>query len=266
MSKPHQNPGSMPIVILAGGMGTRLREETEYKPKPMVEIGERPVLWHIMKYFSAYGFNDFIICLGYKGDLIRDYFLNYHTRNTNLSLNLGSPEPATFMDAHSEDEWKVTLVDTGKESPTGERLQKVREFIGERTFFYTYGDGLADVDLTQLVAFHEAHDGIGTLSAVHPTSRFGVVDIEQDGRIAEFHEKPIVDDWINGGFMILEPSVFEYMGDGGPFEEKPLRALASSKNLFAFKHEKFWQPMDTYREFLLLNALWSEGKAPWKIW
>lgn len=266
MSEIPKNPNPMPVVILAGGMGTRLREETEFRPKPMVEIGDRPILWHIMKYFSCFGFNDFIICLGYKGDSIRDYFLNYHTRNITLSLNLGSHSPTSYLDTHLEDSWQVTLVDTGKESATGERLQRVREFVGDRTFLCTYGDGLADIDINQLVAFHRAHTGIATLSAVHPTSRFGVVDINDNGQIQEFHEKPIIDDWINGGYFVLEPSVFDFLDDGGPFEEKPLRNLASTKNLFAFRHEKFWQPMDTYREYLELNALWESGKAPWKIW
>lgn len=266
MNEVPKNLQSMPVVILAGGMGTRLREETEFRPKPMVEIGDRPILWHIMKYFSSFGFTDFIICLGYKGDSIRDYFLNYHTRNITLSLNLGSHTPATFMDTHSEDSWQVTLVDTGKESLTGERLQRVREFIGDRTFMCTYGDGLANIDLNQLVAFHRSHSGIATLTAVHPTSRFGVVDIAEDGQIEEFHEKPIVDDWINGGYFVLEPSIFDYVVDGGAFEEKPLRDLAASQNLFAYRHERFWQTMDTYREYLQLNEIWSGGQAPWKVW
>lgn len=266
MTAKLEKPGSMPVVLLAGGMGTRLREETEFRPKPMVEIGGRPILWHIMKYFSSFGFNDFIICLGYKGDSIRDYFLNYHTRNITLSLNLGSHSPTNFLDTHNEDSWQVTLVDTGKDAPTGERLMKVRDYVGERTFLCTYGDGLANIDLNALVSFHRAHSGIATLSAVHPTSRFGVVDILGDGQIQEFHEKPIVDDWINGGYFVLEPSVFDYLSIGEPLEEKPLRSLASSGNLFAHRHEGFWQPMDTYREYLELNAIWDSNEAPWKIW
>jgi glucose-1-phosphate cytidylyltransferase len=257
---------SMPVVILAGGLGTRLREETEFRPKPMVEIGDRPILWHIMKYFSTFGFNDFIICLGYKGDLIRDYFLNYHTRNISLSLNLGSNSETSFLDKHDEESWKITLVDTGKESSTGERLKRVQDFVGDRTFLCTYGDGLANIDLEKLVNFHRSHNGIATLSAVHPTSRFGVVDLDSNSMVQQFMEKPVVDDWINGGYFVLEPKVFEFISDLGPFEETPLRNLANTNNLYAFKHEGFWQPMDTYREHLELNKIWADGGAPWKSW
>ena len=266
MTQIEGRQNSMPVVILAGGMGTRLREETEFRPKPMVEIGGRPILWHIMKYFSCFGFTDFIICLGYKGDSIRDYFLNYHTRNITLSLNLGSNSQTNFLNSHNEDSWQVTLVDTGKDAPTGERLLQVREFVGERTFLCTYGDGLSNIDLENLVSFHRSHSGLATLSAVHPTSRFGVVDINDNGQINEFHEKPIVDDWINGGFFVLEPGIFDHLHKEEPFEEGPLRTLASSGNLYAHRHEGFWQPMDTYREYLDLNSIWDKGKAPWKIW
>jgi glucose-1-phosphate cytidylyltransferase len=266
MAHDGEKSKSLPVVLLAGGMGTRLREETEFRPKPMVEIGGRPILWHIMKNFSRHGFNDFIICLGYKGDSIRDYFLNYHTRNISLSLNLGANPSTNFLDSHGEENWKVTLVDTGVNSLTGERLRRVKEYVGERTFLCTYGDGLANVDLDALVEFHRSHSGIATLTAVHPTSRFGVVKMESDGQINEFLEKPVVDDWINGGFFVLEPEVFDYLNADEPFEETPLRQLASDQNLFAYKHSGYWQPMDTYREYVELNKMWDDGSAPWRTW
>ena len=257
---------NIPVVILAGGMGTRLREETEFRPKPMVEIGGRPILWHIMKYFSSYGARNFIICLGYRGDVIRDYFLSYQTRNINLSLSLGKDPKTKFLDKHPEDDWQVTLIETGKTSSTGSRLMQVKDIIGDRTFMCTYGDGLANVDLEKLMKFHRSHAGVATLSAVHPTSRFGVVDIDDNGKIDTFHEKPVVDDWINGGYFVLEPDVFNYFADDGPFEETPLRNLSSTGNLFAFKHDGFWQPMDTYREYLELNQRWDNNDIPWKRW
>ncbi|CAN2169989.1 GCD1 Nucleoside-diphosphate-sugar pyrophosphorylase involved in lipopolysaccharide biosynthesis/translation initiation factor 2B, gamma/epsilon subunits (eIF-2Bgamma/eIF-2Bepsilon) [Candidatus Nanopelagicaceae bacterium] len=256
----------MPVVLLAGGMGTRLREETEFRPKPMVEIGGRPILWHIMKYFSEFGFNNFIICLGYKGDSIRDYFLNYHTRNISIALNLGADSEPDFLDSHGEEDWKVTLVDTGRDSLTGERLKKVQKYIGDRTFICTYGDGLANIDLDALLEFHRSNNGIATLSAVHPTSRFGVVDINAEGLISDFHEKPVVDDWINGGYFVLEPKIFDFINGNVAFEDAPLKKLADSGNLYAYKHAGFWQPMDTYREYLDLNAVWDSGAAEWKIW
>ena len=260
------NLSNIPVVILAGGLGTRLREETEFKPKPMVEIGDRPILWHIMKYFSSYGIKDFIICLGYRGDVIRDYFLSYQTRNINLSLRLGQEPKTNFLDKHDENDWKVTLIETGKMSSTGSRLKQVQDFIGDRTFMCTYGDGLSSVNLEELVLFHRSHSGIATLSAVHPTSRFGVVDLRDDGKIQEFLEKPIVDDWVNGGYFVLEPSIFDFITDDGPFEETPLKSLAKSNNLFAYRHDGFWQPMDTYREYLELNARWTSNDAPWRRW
>ena len=262
----NESLSNIPAVILAGGLGTRLREETEFRPKPMVEIGERPILWHIMKYLSSFGIKDFIICLGYRGDVIRDYFLSYHTRNINLSLNLGHDPKPNFLEQHEEDDWKVTLVETGKKNSTGSRLKQVKDFVGDRTFICTYGDGLSDINLHKLISFHRSHSGIATLSAVHPTSRFGVVDILENGRIKEFLEKPVVDDWINGGYFVLEPSVFNYFTDDGPFEETPLKSLARSQNLFAYRHEGFWQPMDTYREYLELNARWESNDAPWRRW
>ena len=256
----------IPVVILAGGLGTRLREETEFRPKPMVEIGDRPIIWHIMKNFSSFGIRNFIVCLGYKGEIIREYFLNYQTRNINLSLNLGSQTKVDFLEKHEEDDWQVTLVDTGKLSSTGQRLKKIKEFTGDRTFIATYGDGLANVPIDLLVNYHRSHSGLATLTAVHPTSRFGVVEISDSGIIKEFHEKPIIDDWINGGFFVLEPAVFEFMTDDGPFEETTLKNLVSAGNLYAFKHSGYWQPMDTYREYLELNKLWDKSIAPWKTW
>ena len=219
-----------------------------------------------MKYFSSYGMKDFIICLGYRGDVIKDYFLSYQTRNINLSLLLGQEAKTNFLDRHDEDDWKVTLIETGKTSSTGSRLKQVQDFIGDRTFMCTYGDGLSNVNLEELVSFHRSHSGVATLSAVHPTSRFGVVDLMEDGKIQEFLDKPVVDDWINGGYFVLEPSVFDFFTDDGPFEETPLKSLAKSNNLFAYRHEGFWQPMDTYREYLEMNERWASNDTPWRRW
>ncbi len=262
----NKDNSNIPVVILAGGLGTRLRDETEFRPKPMVEIGDRPILWHIMKYFSSFGMKEFILCLGYRGDVIRDYFLSYQTRNINLSLQLGQSSKTKFLDQHDEEDWKVTLIDTGKFSSTGSRIKQVKDFIGDRTFLCTYGDGLSDIDLNALIAFHRSHSGIATLSAVHPTSRFGVLNIQNSGKIQELQDKHNVDDWINGGFFVLEPLVFDYFTDEGPFEKTPLESLAQNNSLYAYRHEGFWQTMDTYREYLEMNERWAAENPPWKRW
>lgn len=256
----------MKVVILAGGLGTRLREETEYKPKPMVEIGGRPILWHIMKMYAYNGYNDFVICLGYRGDVIRDYFVNYEIRNRDFTVTLGSRE-LEIHNNHSEDGWRVTLAETGEKTQTGGRLRRAAGYVGDDTFMMTYGDGVADVDIPRLVAFHRRQNKLATVTAVRPSSRFGELSIK-DGRVAAFHEKPQVDSsWINGGFFVFEPAVIDLIAkDEDRLEDSVLGELADRRQLAVYQHQGFWQCMDTYREMWLLNGLWAEGRAPWKIW
>lgn len=257
----------MKAVILAGGLGTRLREETEFRPKPMVEIGGRPILWHIMKLFSFHGINDFVICTGYKGDVIKDYFLNYEARNNDFTVALGRTHEIVFHGRHLESEWRVTVADTGPKTMTGGRVQRIRPYVDEESFLVTYGDGLADVDISDLVEFHRQQGRISTLTTVRPVSRYGVLELdEQTSRVDHFREKPTADGWINAGFFVFGPAVFDYLhGDDTVLEEAPLQALAKEGELAAFRHEGFFQPMDTYREAALLNDLW-ETSPPWKVW
>ena len=254
-------------MILAGGLGTRLREETEFRPKPMVEVGGRPVLWHIMKLFAFHDVTDFVVCTGYKGEIIKDYFLNYEARNNDFTITLGSSRELTFHDRHLESEWRVTVADTGLETMTGGRVRRVRQYVEDEAFMVTYGDGVADVDLAALVAFHRSHGKLATLTTVRPVSRFGVLELDEtSGRVDHFREKPTADGWVNAGFFVFEPGVFDYLSDDDSvLEEAPLQALAKDGQLVAFRHDGFFQPMDTYREAKLLNDLWHEG-APWKVW
>lgn len=257
----------MKAVILAGGLGTRLSEETALRPKPMVEVGGYPILWHIMKTYSAHGINDFIVCCGYKGEVIKDYFANYALRHSDVTFDLGKDE----LQVHSRaaEDWRVTLVDTGAESMTGGRLRRVREHIGDETFCFTYGDGVTDADITAEIAFHKAEGLQATMMAVQPAGRFGALVLGQnETRIESFMEKPQGDGaWINAGYFVLEPSVIDYVeGDSTVWEQEPLRNLAHAGQLNAYKHSGFWQPMDTLRDRNLLETLWSEGKAPWKVW
>ena len=256
----------MKAVILAGGLGTRLREETEYRPKPMVEIGGRPILWHVMKIFAAHGHTDFVICLGYKGDVIRDYFVNYEERNRDFTVTLGSREVETH-NQHDEVGWRVTLAETGPTTQTGGRLLRVAPYLGKETFLLTYGDGVADVDLARLLAFHRRQGKLATVTAVRPSSRFGELMIE-DGTVSVFREKPQVHEgWINGGFFVFEPGVFDLItGDNESLEGGVLNKLAERRQLSVYQHEGFWQCMDTFREMQLLTNAWEAGKAPWKIW
>jgi glucose-1-phosphate cytidylyltransferase len=256
----------MKVVILAGGLGTRLREETEYKPKPMAEIGGRPILWHIMKIYASYGFTDFVICLGYKGDVIRDYFKNYETRNRDFTITLGSGE-LQIHNVHAESGWRVTLAETGQSTQTGGRLKRVAQHIGNDTFMVTYGDAVANIDIERLVAFHRRRGKLGTVSAVRPGSRFGELSIE-DGMVTLFKEKPQVHEgWINGGFFVFEPEVFDYLnGDDTVLEGDPLERLAADGELMAYRHPGFWQCMDTLRDRNRLQSLWEAGEAPWKVW
>lgn len=257
----------MKAVILAGGLGTRLREETEFRPKPMVEVGGRPILWHIMKLFATHGITDFVVCTGYKGDVIKDYFLNYEARNNDFTVTLGRSRELTFHDRHLESEWSVTVADTGLDTMTGGRVARVQRYVGDETFMVTYGDGVADVDIGGLIDFHRRNRRLATLTTVRPVSRYGVLELDEaSGSVDHFREKPTADGWINAGFFVFEPGVFDYLGgDDTVLEETPLQALAKDGELVAFRHDGFFQPMDTYREAKLLNELWDSG-APWKVW
>ncbi|MEK6544011.1 MAG: glucose-1-phosphate cytidylyltransferase [Elusimicrobiota bacterium] len=253
-------------VILAGGLGTRIREETEYKPKPMVTIGERPILWHIMKAYAHYQVTDFVLCLGYKGDVIRDYFLQYELRHRDVTLTLGSRDIEVHK-GHLETGWKITLAETGVATQTGGRLKRAAAYLDGERFMLTYGDGVADVDITALAAFHRKHGKLATVTAVRPSSRFGELLI-QDGLVEIFQEKPQVHSgWINGGFFIFERKVLEMLqGDDETLEAGLLPRLAQAKQLAVYQHPGFWQCMDTFREMKMLNDLWSAGKAPWAVW
>jgi glucose-1-phosphate cytidylyltransferase len=257
----------MKAVILAGGLGTRLSEETGIKPKPMVEIGARPMLWHIMKIYEAAGITDFIICCGYKGHIIKEYFANYSLRTADVTFNLAK-NTSIFHKSTSEP-WNVTLVDTGEDSMTGGRLKRVQEYVGNETFCFTYGDGVTDLKIAELIAFHKNQKTLATLTAVQPPGRFGAFSMSADQtKIESFSEKPKGDGaWINGGYFVLEPDVFEYIaGDATTWEQDPLNKLAHEGQLSAYKYPGFWQNMDTLRDKNLLEGMWQSGKAPWKIW
>jgi len=256
----------MKAVILAGGFGTRLREETEFRPKPMVEVGGRPILWHLMKLFAHHAITDFVVPIGYRGEVIRDYFLNYEARMNDFTIRLGHDHEIVYHTSHLETGWQVTVADTGAETPTGGRVRRISPHVEGSRFMVTYGDGLADVDLGKLLAFHEGHGRLATMTTVRPRSRFGVVGVDPDGTVVSFQEKPRSEDHVNAGFFVFEPEVLEYLSDDTALEQEPLERLAADRQLAAFTHEGFFQPMDTYREFLLLNSLWSEGRAPWKVW
>lgn len=257
----------MKAVILAGGLGTRLSEETGLRPKPMVEIGGKPILWHIMKIYSAHGINDFIVCCGYKGYVIKEYFSNYFMHMSDVTFDMTRNE----MEVHHRyaEPWRVTLVDTGDQTLTGGRLKRVAPYlVNDEAFCFTYGDGVSDIDITQLVNFHRAHGHDATLTAVHPPGRFGVIDIDGDQFITSFKEKPKGDGGlVNGGFFVLSPKVIDLIeGDAIMWENEPLEALARQKRLKAYRHDGFWQPMDTLRDKNLLEGLWAKGQAPWKQW
>lgn len=254
------------VVILAGGFGTRLSEETEVKPKPMVEIGGKPILWHIMKIYSHYGFNDFIICLGYKGYAIKEFFLNYYLHQSDIEIDMGSNTHKVINSV--VEPWKVTLVDTGTETMTGGRLRRIGNLLGGETFFATYGDGLSDIDIKELLEFHRENNKLATITAVQPPGRFGALDISDHGKVNRFMEKPLGDgSWINGGFFVLEPEVLDYINsDNTVFEKEPLERLSETGNLVAFRHNGFWKPMDTLRDKRELEHMWNSGSAKWKLW
>jgi glucose-1-phosphate cytidylyltransferase len=260
----------MKVVILCGGKGTRLREETEFRPKPMVPIGGKPILWHIMKSYAHYGHKEFILCLGYKGEMIKDYFRNYLWNTCDITLLLGQQAAVQFHNRHDEEDWSVTLADTGEDSMTAFRVKQIRRYIpaGE-SFLLTYGDGLSTIDVNASIAAHRAAGKVCTLSAVHPAGRFGALRIEEDGRIHTFSEKPQFEEaYVNGGYMVCGPRLFDYLPDDPNvmLERQPMDRLVSDGQLHAYKHDGFWQPMDTYQESQHLNKLWAEGKAPWKVW
>lgn len=241
-----------------------MREETEYKPKPMVEVGGKPVLWHLMKVFATSGLTEFVVCTGYRGDVIKDYFLNYEARINDFTAHLGSASRVEVHGSHGDD-WRVTVADTGANTQTGGRVKRVAQYLDGR-FIVTYGDGLADVDITQLLAFHESHGKLATVTTVRPLSRFGVMDIDSTGLVQQFREKPLTDDYVNVGFFVFEPEVLEYLDEDCVLEQAPLERLASEGQLMAYRHEGFWQPMDTFREYTMLNEMWESGNAPWKVW
>ena len=252
-------------VILAGGRGTRFSEETGLRPKPMVEIGGRPILWHVMKLFSARGVNDFVICLGYRGYVIKEFFANYYLHSSDVTFDVR----ANRMEVHQEsaEPWRVTLIDTGEETATGGRLKRVLGYLGDEEFFFTYGDGVTDLDLDEVVRFHRSHDSLATVTSVQPPGRFGALDIEGDA-IRSFHEKPRGDGaWVNGGFFVLSPAVGDYIEDDATvWEEDPVERLARDGQLRAFRYGGFWRAMDTARDRDHLEALWRSGDAPWKVW
>jgi glucose-1-phosphate cytidylyltransferase len=256
----------MKAVILAGGLGTRISEESEVRPKPMVEIGGYPIIWHLMKMYAQHGVTEFVICLGYKGYMIKEFFYNYYRHTSDFEVNLATGEHR-ILNSESEN-WKITLIDTGAETLTGGRLKRVAEHIGDETFCLTYGDGLSDVDISAEIEFHRLHGKAATVLAVQPPGRFALLGFEKDGQVRTFEEKR--DDevgWINGGFFVLEPSVLDLIeGDQTIWEREPLVALAQSGQLMAYSHHGFWQPMDTLREKHLLEGLWRSGNAPWKTW
>ncbi len=257
----------MKVVILAGGFGTRISEESHLKPKPMIEIGQHPILWHIMKIYSSHGFNDFIICVGYKGYCIKDYFAHYFLHEADVTFDFRN-QNERMIHHHSAEPWTVTLVNTGLETMTGGRVKRVQPYVGDEPFLLTYGDGVADVNLKELVAYHQDHGKLATVTSIQPSGRFGALDLDGNGNVHGFQEKPKGDGaWINAGFFVLQPEVFDYIdGDDTILERSPLESLARDGQLTAYKHHGFWQPMDTLRDKVLLEELWKSGNAPWKRW
>lgn len=257
----------MKVVILAGGFGTRISEESHLKPKPMIEIGQKPILWHIMKEYSYYGFNEFVICCGYKQQVIKEWFANYYLHNSDVTFDFTKQNA---MEVHNNvaEPWKVTLVDTGLNTMTGGRIKRIQPYVENNTFMLTYGDGVSDVDIAELLAFHKSQNRIATMTAVNMGQRFGVLEIDGDNRITSFREKNQGDgNRINAGYMVLEPEVFDYIeGDNTVFEKEPLERLAEQGQLAAYRHNGYWQCMDTKREKDKLDELWNSGKAPWKLW
>jgi len=257
----------MKTVILAGGFGTRISEESHMRPKPMIEIGGRPILWHIMKIYSHYGFNDFIVCLGYKGYFIKEYFEHYFLHESDVTFDFSAPTDRVIHN-HSAEPWKVTLVNTGVETMTGGRVKRIQQYVDDEPFMLTYGDGVADLNIRDLVKFHQAKGKLATVTAVQPAGKFGSLELSSNQEVLGFQEKPKGDGaWVNGGFFVLQPQIFDFISDDSTiFEQEPLANLASSGELNAFKHDGFWQPMDSMRDKVKLNELWGAETAPWKVW
>ena len=256
------------VVILAGGKGTRIAEESEFKPKPMIKIGGKPIIWHIMKIYAQYGYSDFVICLGYKGEMIKQHFLNYKALNSDFTITLGEHDKINLYGNNSEDHWTVTLADTGLEALTGSRIKKIERYIDSDIFMLTYGDGVANININELISFHKSHKKIGTLTGVRPHSRFGELLVKEN-QVCNFAEKPNqTEGHISGGFFVFDRRIFDYIteDENCRFEEKPLENLAKDGELMVYTHDGFWQCMDTMRDMTLLNNLWKQNRAPWKIW
>lgn len=257
----------MKVVLLAGGFGTRISEESHLRPKPMIEIGDKPIIWHIMKLFSHYGFNDFVICAGYKQNIIKEWFANYYLHNSDITFDFSNGGEMIVHNNVAEP-WRVTVVDTGLNTMTGGRIKRVADYIGDEPFFMTYGDGVSNVNIGELLKYHKSHGKLATVTAIHPDSRFGVMDIDKNGCIRAFREKSELDaGWINGGFMVLEPKVIDYIADDSiMFERQPLESIAAEGQLMSYKHDGFWQCMDTLRDKEKLDGMWESENAPWKVW
>ena len=257
----------MKTIILCGGRGMRLNEETEFRPKPLIPVGGRPILWHIMKTYANYGFREFVLCLGYRGDMIREYFLNYEAMSNDFTIRLGQRHSIAYDEVHSEQDFRVTLADTGLETMTGGRIKKVEKYIEGDTFMVTYGDGVADINIRALVEYHNQHGRLATLTAVHPFSRFGMLTMDNNSSVRNFAEKPRVDEWVSAGFFVFSRGVFDYLsGDDCFLEREPLERLAHEGQLMAYRHEGFFYAMDTYRDYKFLNDMWDSGQTPWKVW
>lgn len=257
----------MKVVILAGGLGTRISEESHLRPKPMIEIGEKPILWHIMKIYSYYGYNEFIVCLGYKGYHIKDYFAHYFLHESDVTFDFRT-HSNEYVHNHTAEPWKVTLVNTGLATMTGGRIKRVKEYVGNDTFMLTYGDGVSDININELINFHKTHGKFATVTSTQPSGRYGSLELTDNNMVIGFQEKPKGDGaWINAGFFVMEPKIFDYIeGDNTILEREPLEGLARDEQLMTYKHTGFWQPMDTMRDKTLLETLWQTGQAPWKVW
>lgn len=258
----------MKVVILCGGQGTRLREETEYRPKPLVDVGGKPILWHIMKLYAHSGFREFVLCLGYRGNMIKEYFLNYEAMNNDFTICLGEKNQIVYQGAHEEQDFKVTLSDTGLDTMTGARVKRVERYLNDDTFMVTYGDGLTDLDFNKLIDFHKSHGRLATVTTVHPVSRFGSLEIDTNGKVVAFAEKPQLNGWASAGFFVFNKGVLDYLSAEPDciLEREPLERLAQAGELVAYRHDGFFYAMDTYREYLYLNELWDSGQAPWAGW
>ncbi|MGB2824051.1 MAG: glucose-1-phosphate cytidylyltransferase [Phycisphaerae bacterium] len=257
----------MKVVILCGGMGTRLREETEYKPKPLLDVGGRPILWHIMKLYAHHGFKEFALCLGYRGEMIKEYFLNFEAINSDFTISLGGRPEVTYHNENNGHDFTVTLADTGNETMTGGRIRRISRHLDGDTFMVTYGDGLSNVDITRLLECHRSHGRLATVTVVRPLSRFGVPEVDEAGEVVEFREKPVMPGWVNAGFFVFDRRVLDYLGgDDCVLEREPLGRLAAERQLMAYRHDGFFYCIDTYREHVVANNMWLAGDAPWAVW